>query len=157
VFKGLDPGDIPAEIFRFGQRKAAYGKMVPDPVGPELDRASDFRDGKQSIVFSTRATIRKRSRRTAFSLHPERDYRIGGDPLFRVPRAENAFRALEVVDDRKIATWGMWWAEGWVCPRSQFRIVVVSQPMIIAASFCSSPKSNRRLRIASPTVATSFG
>jgi hypothetical protein len=51
----------------------------------------------------------------------------------------------------------MWLAEGCVCPLSQFRIVVLSQPMIFATSFCRNPKSNRRLRIASPMVVTSFG
>jgi len=58
---------------------------------------------------------------------------------------------------RKIFTSDRRSAEGCVCPLSQFRIVVLSQPMIFARSFCSNPKSNRRLRIASPIAATSFG
>ena len=58
---------------------------------------------------------------------------------------------------RKITTWAMCLVEGCVCPLSQFRIVVLSQPMIFATSFCNNPKSNRRLRIASPMVSTSFG
>src|ERR1700738_2065956 len=49
------------------------------------------------------------------------------------------------------------WQKGCVCPPSQFRIVVLSQPMIFARSFCSNPKSNRRLRISSPVVLASFG
>lgn len=46
---------------------------------------------------------------------------------------------------------------GNVCPFSQFRIVVLSQPMIFATSFCSNPKSSRLSRIASPIVLTTFG
>ena len=34
-FKGSTQEKSPSEIFRFGYRKAANDKMVPDPVGSE--------------------------------------------------------------------------------------------------------------------------
>jgi hypothetical protein len=58
---------------------------------------------------------------------------------------------------RKITTWGTCLAEGCVYPLSQFRIVVLSQPMILATSVCSNPKSSRLFRIACPMVLISVG
>jgi hypothetical protein len=34
--QGLDPGESPTKIFRFGCRKAANDKKAPDPVGSEV-------------------------------------------------------------------------------------------------------------------------
>jgi len=42
-------------------------------------------------------------------------------------------------------------------PFSQFKTPVLSYPMIFARSFCRSPNSSRRLRIASRMVVTFFG
>jgi hypothetical protein len=47
--------------------------------------------------------------------------------------------------------------EGCVYPLSQFRIVVLSQPIIFATSFCRRAKSNRLVRIACPRFVTSLG
>jgi hypothetical protein len=123
---------------------------TPFQLGEEVAQIHGPKVGKHSAKdFSTRnPTPRPLIVRT-----PSADYGVLGDSL-----------SLKQTDDfgtrlcaRKISTWGMWLADGCVCPRSQFKTVVLSQPIIFATSFCSNPKSSRRLRIASPIVLIALG
>src|SRR6266403_4314089 len=62
-----------------------------------------------------------------------------------------------LIDATKLFTRAILSGRGLLYPFSQFTTVISLQPSTLATSICRSPKSSRRLRMASPIVLGSLG